>query len=73
MLKRKKDEKERTRDATMASDDGYRSADLLVVSNSNIRSQWILDSGCSFHLCPGRSLFYESVDGSRVLMGNNNV
>lgn len=57
-----------------SSDDGYHSADL-VASNSNIRGWWVLDSGCSFHLCPDRSLFYEyeSVDGGRVLIGNNNV
>ncbi|KAK9185556.1 hypothetical protein WN943_025912 [Citrus x changshan-huyou] len=51
------------------------SADLLVASNSNIKGQWVLDSGCSFHLCPDKSLFhtYKPVDGGRVLMGNNNV
>ncbi|KAH9680375.1 Integrase catalytic domain-containing protein [Citrus sinensis] len=76
---KKNDEKERTGDAAVASDDssddGYHSADLLVASNINIKGQWVLDSGCSFHLCPDKSLFYtyESVDGGRVLMGNNNV
>ncbi|KAH9697399.1 hypothetical protein KPL71_023589 [Citrus sinensis] len=76
---KKRDEKERTGDAAVASedssDDGYHSADLLVASNSNIKGQWVLDSGCSFHLCPDKSLFhtYKSVDGGRVLMGNNNV
>ncbi|KAH9763605.1 hypothetical protein KPL70_001228 [Citrus sinensis] len=76
---KKKDEKKRTGDAAVASDesydDGYYSADLLVASNSNIKGQWVLDSGCLFHLCPDKSLFhtYESVEGGRVLMGNNNV
>ena len=34
----------------------------------------MLDSGCSFHICPNRLLYHEyhSVDGGRVLMGNNN-
>lgn len=49
---KKKDEKERTIDAVVASDDsyndGYHSTDLLVASNSNIRDQWVLDSSCSF-------------------------
>ncbi|KAH9762289.1 hypothetical protein KPL70_000762 [Citrus sinensis] len=76
---KKRDEKERTCDAAVApedsSDDGYHSADLLVASNSNIKGQWVLDSGCSFHLCPNKSFFhtYKSVDGGRVFMGNNNV
>ncbi|KAH9800568.1 hypothetical protein KPL71_000711 [Citrus sinensis] len=76
---KRRDVKERTCDATVvsndSSDDGYHSADLLVASNNNIKGQWVLDSGCSFHLCPDKSLFhtYKSMDGGRVLMGNNNV
>ncbi|KAH9762165.1 hypothetical protein KPL70_000710 [Citrus sinensis] len=76
---KRRDEKERTGDAAVvsndSSDDGYHSADLLVASNNNIKGQWVLDSGCSFHLCPDKSLFhtYKSMDGGRVLMGNNNV
>ncbi|KAH9779242.1 hypothetical protein KPL71_007654 [Citrus sinensis] len=76
---KKNDEKERIKDAAVdsddSSDDGYHSADLLVASNNNIKGHWVLDSGCSFHLCHDKSLFhtYESVDGGRVLMGNNNV
>ena len=77
--KKKKDDNERMGDATMASDDssddGYHCVDLLVASSSNIRGQCVLDSGCSFHLCPDNILFYEyeSVDGGRFFMGNNNV
>ncbi|PHT40761.1 hypothetical protein CQW23_19615 [Capsicum baccatum] len=34
---------------------------------------FILDSGCSYHMCPNRDLFttFESVGGGFVLMGNN--
>lgn len=34
----------------------------------------MLDSGCTFHICPNRSLYheYKSIDGGSVLMGNNN-
>ncbi len=34
----------------------------------------MLDSGCSFHIYPNRSLYheYEYFDGGKVLMGNNN-
>ena len=58
-----------------SSDDEYHSVDLLVASSSNIRAQWVLDSGCSFHFCPDKILFYEdeSVDSGRFFMGNNNV
>ena len=58
-----------------SSDDGYHSVDLLVASSSNIRGQWVLDSGFSFYLCPDKILFYEYeyVDGGGFFMGNNNV
>ena len=36
-------------------------------------NEWILDSGCSFHMSPNRDLFttYEPVNGDLVLMGND--
>ena len=34
---------------------------------------WVLDSGCTFHMCPRRDWFvtYEPVDSGVVLMGND--
>ena len=36
-------------------------------------NEWILDSGCSFHMTPNKDFFttYEKVDGGNVTMGNN--
>ena len=36
-------------------------------------SEWILDLGCSFHICPKKNLFktFESVNRGNVLLGNN--
>ncbi|KAG8485692.1 hypothetical protein CXB51_019003 [Gossypium anomalum] len=50
--------------------------DFLLVSTSNnskLTSEWILDSGCSFHMCPNREWFstYNSVEGGVVHMGKN--
>ncbi|KAG8480916.1 hypothetical protein CXB51_025719 [Gossypium anomalum] len=50
--------------------------DFLLVStsdNSKLKSEWILDSGCSFHMCPNREWFstYSSVEGGVVRMGND--
>ena len=50
--------------------------DFLLVStsdNSKLTSEWILDSGCSFHMCPNREWFstYSSVEGGVVHMGND--
>ncbi|KAM2859524.1 hypothetical protein COP2_024947 [Malus domestica] len=38
-------------------------------------NEWILDSGCTYHMCPIREWFsnFEELDGGVVLMGNNNA
>ncbi|KAL5580785.1 hypothetical protein UlMin_013227 [Ulmus minor] len=53
--------------------EGYKSADVLAVRTKESRGEWILDSGCTFHMCPRRELFntYQSIDGGKVLMGND--
>ena len=49
--------------------------DLLSVVTSEKRSkiEWILDSGCTFHMCPYRDLFatFEPSHSGVVLMGND--
>ncbi|KAG8481247.1 hypothetical protein CXB51_026047 [Gossypium anomalum] len=59
--------------ANLADENGD---DFLLVStsdNSKLTSEWILDSGCSFHMCPNREWFstYSSVEGGVVRMGND--
>lgn len=55
------------------SDDG--DADLLsVVADSHIlEDSWILDSGCSYHMCPNKEWFdtFKPHKGGTVLMGND--
>ncbi|KAI9186582.1 hypothetical protein LWI28_018815 [Acer negundo] len=60
-------------DAAVVSDDGYESADVLTVSTKESHGEWILDSDCTYHMCPMRDLFaaYQSIDVGKVLMGNN--
>ena len=43
-------------------------ASLLAKSD-----QWVLDSGCTFHITPRREVLsnFEAFEGSKVLMGNN--
>ncbi|KAG8500910.1 hypothetical protein CXB51_002999 [Gossypium anomalum] len=59
--------------ANLADENGD---DFLLVStndNSKLTSEWILDLGCSFHMCPNREWFstYSSVEGEVVRMGND--
>lgn len=48
----------------------------LTASSSTYHSEeWILDSGCSYHMCPNRDWFssFQELDGGCVLMGNDNA
>lgn len=58
-------------EASVASD-GYESAEALAISNNQISDEWILDSGCTFHMCHTKSWF-ESIqesDQGLVILGN---
>jgi len=45
----------------------------VTVFDARSRDEWVLDSGCSYHICPQRDWFvtYQPIDGGTVLMGNN--
>ena len=61
-------------DAAIAqADKGYESAEVLVVTTKHSDRQWIMDSGCSFHMTPNRGWFetFEENIGGDVLLGNN--
>jgi len=50
--------------------------DLVLAIGEQIQQhfeQWVLDSGCSYHMCPHRHWFvtYERKFGGKVLMGND--
>ncbi|PKI59422.1 hypothetical protein CRG98_020181 [Punica granatum] len=51
------------------------SAAVLLMTSNNSGTSWILDSRCSYHMCYNRELFatYHSIEGGRVLMGNNDA
>ncbi|KAG8493558.1 hypothetical protein CXB51_011740 [Gossypium anomalum] len=53
----------------------YSDGKLLVASinDSKVSEEWILDSGCTFHMSPNRDWFttYKTVSEDVVLMGNN--
>ena len=78
-VEKKRDNKEKSGDVAVASnessDGGYQSTDLPVASNGKIESQRVLNSSCSFHMSPDKTLFheYKIIDGGRVLMGNHNA
>ncbi|RDX58342.1 hypothetical protein CR513_62350, partial [Mucuna pruriens] len=52
---------------------GYETANVLVVSNSEIEKDWVMNSDCTFHMCP-RKGYFESLnlkEGGVLLLGNN--
>ena len=58
-------------DAAVASD-AYESSDALVASSMDSRSEWVMDSGCSFYMSPNKKWFedLELQNGGIVLLGN---
>ena len=47
--------------------------ELFSISEIFLSKEWILDSGCTYHMCPDQDSFfdYRSIDGGKVLMGND--
>ncbi|KAL8497127.1 hypothetical protein ACS0TY_020707 [Phlomoides rotata] len=52
----KKGNKGNTADAAVA-EEGYNSAEVLTISADRMNGEWVLDSGCSFHMCPNECWF----------------
>ena len=48
-------------------------AEVLTVSDFSIDNEWIMDSGCSFHMCPDIDWFQNlnNKETGTVYMGNN--
>lgn len=48
----------------------YDSSDVLVVRKTKSKNDWVMDSRCTFHMCPRKSLFCKptEVGGGRVLL-----
>ncbi|CAA7036546.1 unnamed protein product [Microthlaspi erraticum] len=46
---------------------------VLTASQHNRKDEWILDSGCTFHICPNKELMFDikEFDGGKVSMANN--
>lgn len=59
----------------MVEEERYESTGVCIVTENKDKSKWILDSGCTFHICPVKGYFTEfhDFDGGRVMMGNNAV
>lgn len=53
----------------------YESAGVCVATKSKDKGKWVLDSGCTFHICLVKGYFIEfhDFDRGRVMMGNNDV
>ncbi|KAK2966723.1 hypothetical protein RJ640_000624 [Escallonia rubra] len=72
-IKGRKKDNSKTTDVAGVVEDNSDGADVLSVTISSSDGGWILDTGCSYHMCPNRDWFatYRSFDGGKVLMGND--
>ena len=50
-------------------------SEVLNVSDISCHDNWILDTGCSFHMCPNKDWFsdFKLVENESVFMGNNAI
>ena len=73
--KQYKEQKSQNSDAAIVEEEGYESTGVLIASDVDQEGKWVLDSGCSFHMCPFKHHFseYQEYDGGRVMMGNNAI
>ena len=53
----KKVKDEESRGEVSIVEDGYESANILIVSTCESDQKWILDSGCTFHMTPNKDWF----------------
>ncbi|KAH9767170.1 hypothetical protein KPL71_011175 [Citrus sinensis] len=73
---KQKEPKEKSGNAAIATEEtSFETAEVLIATKEKTQGQWVLDSGCTFHMSPNRNYFttYQSCDGGMVLMGNNSV
>ena len=58
-------------------DDGYDSTSVLLATGTQTNGKWVLDSGCTYHMCPDKNLVFFSIymlfNGGEVMMGNNSL
>ncbi|KAI4330265.1 hypothetical protein MLD38_028565 [Melastoma candidum] len=54
-------------------DDNSSGEMLVVTSSEDDSSRWVMDSGCTFHMCPRLDWFstLDEIQGGKVLMGND--
>ncbi|BBH01937.1 hypothetical protein Prudu_012349, partial [Prunus dulcis] len=75
--KLKNKEKEKAGSEANVAKSGDEDFEFALASSSadGHSTEWILDSGCTYHMCPIREWFssFEELDGGVVLMGNNNA
>ncbi|KAG5548448.1 hypothetical protein RHGRI_013957 [Rhododendron griersonianum] len=75
-LKAKIEQEKGKSEAAVVESSTENDGDLLAVtSEGTAHFDWVMDSGCSFHMCSNKKYFYsyEACDESTVRMANNTV
>ena len=71
--KQEEEEKPQAQGSFSIIDDGYDSAKVLTITLNQNHEEWVLDSGCTYHMRPRIDWFssYQEFNGGNVLLGNN--
>lgn len=57
---KQKNQKDQNGDVVIVEKGGYNSARVLIAFEINQEGKWVIDFGCSFHMCPFKNhLFVE--------------
>lgn len=74
LWKKKQEMKKDTQDSA-DNVEQLENAEVLNILSSKIGEEWILDTGCTFHMCPTKSWFedLQEQDLGSVILGNNEV
>lgn len=53
--------------------EAYEEAEVLTISSDDPKEDWIMDSGCTYHMSPRKDWFFDfkDLEAGQVLMGNN--
>lgn len=60
--------KPKERGEVAVASENFDSAEIRAISDQETSKEWILDSGCSFHMCPNRSWFETLTDEQKGLV-----
>ena len=73
MSKKETQEKRAKYRCSCSEEECYKYAGVCIATDSKEKGKWVLESGCTFHICPFKCYFtdFHDFNGGRVMKQNN--